>query len=402
MPRQKKQQLKRRKDGRYCCKYKGIQFMGNTSDEALALREEYKVLEKQGLCLSENMTVSEYAEKWLPIAKPKVAKPTYTGLKIHINNLCSCIGDEMVSDILPSQIKEVYSTVYKNASQSYIRAAKQLYCAMFDSAVADGLMIKNPAREKSAQPHQGETGGHRAITDQEREWINTLCHDHRAFPAVITMLYEGIRPAEAKALDIDSSVDFKAGRIKIHDFVHMDGNNKYRITKKGKTKKATRSIPLFQPVREALSGKHGMLVVSADGKPVSVTAWKCLYKSYVHAMETAINGVEKRWYGRTKEHKRILAEGGKLPPWISFTVKPYDLRHSFCAWARDHNVELKTVIGWMGHTDAQMILKIYDEVSDQRDKNEAEKLNKTFFRMQNGMQSEEEAENEQKEKPQKC
>ena len=46
MPRQKKQQLKRRKDGRFCCKYKGIQFMGGSSDEALALREEYKQLEK--------------------------------------------------------------------------------------------------------------------------------------------------------------------------------------------------------------------------------------------------------------------------------------------------------------------------------------------------------------------
>lgn len=386
MPRQKKQVLKQRKDGRYCCKYKGLQFMGNSSDEALSIRDEYKRLEKQGLYLSENLTVSEYAEKWLPIAKPKVAKPTYNGLAIHLKKLCSCIGTELVREVVPSQIKAVYSTAYKDCSQSYLRSAKQLFCAMFDSAVADGLILKNPAREKSAQPHQGETGGHRAITAQEREWINTLCHDHRAFPAVITMLYEGIRPAEAKALNIDSSVDFEKGRINIHEFVHMDGNNGYKINDKGKTKKATRSIPLFQPVREALTGKHGMLVTSASGKPVTITAWKCVYKSYVHDMETAINGMEKRWYGRTKEHKRILAEGGSLPQWTSFTVTPYDLRHSFCAFGRDHGVELNTMISWMGHVDAQMILKIYDEVSDFRDQQEAEKLEKSLIRMQNGMQ----------------
>lgn len=401
MSRQKKQQLKRRKDGRYCCKYKGIQFMGNSSEEALALRDQYKENEKQGLYLSQNVTVSEYAEKWLPIAKPKVAKPTYTGLKIHLNNLCKCIGDELIRDVLPIQIKEVYSTVYKDASQSYIRSAKQLYCAMFDSAVADGLALKNPAREKSAQPHQGETGGHRAITDQEREWINTLCHDHRAFPAVITMLYEGIRPAEAKAMDIDSSVDFKGGRINVHEFAHMEGNNGYKITKKGKTKKATRSIPLFQPVREALKGRHGMLVTSANGKHVSVTAWKCVYKSYVHDMETAINGIAKRWYGRTKEHKKILAEGGTLPPWVSFTVTPYDLRHSFCTFCRDSGVELNTCVQWMGHVDAQMILKIYDEVSVNRDKNEAEKLNKKLLSMQNGMQTEKRKKRRHKKKSQK-
>ena len=388
MPRQKKQHLKRRKDGRFCCKYHGIQFMGNTETEALALREEYKQAEKNGIYLSENPTVKEYGERWLPIAKPKVAKPTYTGLKIHLNNLCSCIGDEYIRDIIPSQIKAVYSTVYRDASQSYIRSAKQLFCALFDSAVSDGIIRTNPAREKSAFPHIGERHGHRAITAQEREWINTLCHDHRAFPAVITMLYEGIRPAEAKALNIDKSVDFSANRVNIFEFAHLDGNNRYQINKKGKTKKATRSIPLFQPVREALTGKHGMLVTSVSGKPVTITAWKCVYKSYVHDMETAINGIEKRWYGKTKEHKRILSEGGSLPPWVSFTVTPYDLRHSFCAFGRDHGVELNTMISWMGHTDAQMILKIYDEVSDFRDQHEAEKLNKSLLSMQNGMQTE--------------
>jgi len=394
MPRQKKQQLKRRKDGRFCCKYKGIQFMGSSSDEALALREEYKQLEKSGLLLSENMTVKEYADKWLPIAKPKVAKSTYIGLQIHLTHLCECIGDEMIRDVVPLQIKDVYSTKYKDASQSYIRSAKQLFCSMFDSAVSDGLITKNPAREKNAFPHTGETNGHRAITPQEREWINTLCHDHRAFPAVITMLYEGIRPAEAKAMDIDKSVDFEKGRVNVFEFAHMDGNNRYKITEKGKTKKATRSIPLFQPVREALAGRHGMLVSSANGKPVTITAWKCVYKSYVHDMETAINGIEKRWYGRTKEHKRILAEGGKLPPWIPFTVTPYDLRHSFCTFCRDADppVELNTCVKWMGHVDAQMILKIYDEVTDFRDQQEAEKLEKSLIRMQNGMQNENQAE----------
>jgi hypothetical protein len=40
----------------------------------------------------------------------------------------------------------------------------------------------------------------------------------------------------------------------------------------------------------------------------------------------------------------------------------------------------------MGHADAKMILKIYDEVSEDRSKIEAEKLEKRLFGMQNGMQ----------------
>ena len=61
-------------------------------------------------------------------------------------------------------------------------------------------------------------------------------------------------------------------------------------------------------------------------------------------------------------------------PWISFTVTPYDLRHSFITWCRDYGVELHTVVEWAGHSDSSMILKIYDEVSDGRSKSEAEKL----------------------------
>lgn len=46
MLRVKNQRLKQPVDGRYCCKYHGIQFMGNTEDEALQAREEYKRAER--------------------------------------------------------------------------------------------------------------------------------------------------------------------------------------------------------------------------------------------------------------------------------------------------------------------------------------------------------------------
>ena len=51
---------------------------------------------------------------------------------------------------------------------------------------------------------------------------------------------------------------------------------------------------------------------------------------------------------------------------------------------RDNGVELKTCIRWMGHKDAKMILKIYDEASDNRSEKEAERLKKTLFRSENG------------------
>ena len=386
MPRIKKQRLKKRADGRYCCKYHGIQFMGWTEDEALRAREDYKQQEANRDLLKGRLTVAEFALPWLPRAHPTVAQSTYTGLAIHLQKLLDQIGDVQLSEVLPSQIQQVYTDRYKTASNKYISAAKQLYRALFDAAMADGYCRTNPARERAASPHRGTEGGHRAITPQEREWIETLCTDHRAHAAVMAMLYAGLRPQEMKAVNIDTDVDFEGETITLSRFAHLETPYTYALTEKGKTDNAARVIPLLPQLKTALEGHHGYLITDAKGQRVNVQAWKCVWKSYVFQMEKAINGCEKRWYGKTREHKAILAAGGKLPPWIPFTVVPYDLRHSFCTMCRDNGVELNTCIYWMGHADAKMILKIYDEVSDARTKNEAERLKKSLIGMQNGMQ----------------
>lgn len=385
MPREKKNKI--RKDKRYRRRYHGIEFYSSVSDEdAKAKRDEYKRNEQAGLI--RQATVADYALPWLKRTYPKVADTTYTGLAIHLQHLIDEIGNKRFSSILPSDIKSVYSSQYKNCSSSYMKAARQLFSALFDSAVADGLCRSNPARDRTAKPHKGSTGKHRPITDQERQWVETYCHDHRAYPAVITMLYAGIRPQEAKALTIETAYDEEAGVLHITETAHRNGNNQYEINKKMKTEKSKRDVPLMPPVQEALKGRKGLLIATAKGKQITSTTWRNAFDSYKTCMETAINGMHKRWYGRTKEHKAILDAGGKLPPWIEFTPVPYDYRVSFCTWGRDHGVELHTMIEWMGHADAKMIMKIYDEVSDQRSKAQAKLLIKSAFGGQNGGQEE--------------
>lgn len=380
MPREKKQKLKKRPDGRYACRYKDQWFYDTDPEECLKKREEYKEAEKHGRIAS--YFVTEYAEKWLERAYPNIAPSTKKGLKSHLKKLTDSIGNMPVSDVKPSDIKEVYSSYYKGLSNSYIKGAKQLYSALFDAAVADGLILSNPARDRTAKPHNGTIGGHRSITEQEREWILTLCTDHRAHPVVMAMLYSGIRPQEAKAIDIDRDVDFKAETITVHETAHIDRENgqKYAYTERGKTDKANRRIPLLPPLKHALQGKHGHLITSAHGERVTRTTWRVAWNSYVSHMETAINGVDRRWYGRTKEHKALLAEKKPLPKWVDFTVTPYDLRHSFCTMCRSMQppIELHTVIAWMGHADAKMVLSVYDAVTDDRDELEGERLKKSF------------------------
>ena len=380
MPRERKPKPTKRADGRFVCRYKGQYFYSTDPEDCLKQREDFKALEKHGRIAS--YFVSEYALNWLDRAYPNIHPSTKRGLKIHLEKLINAIGELPVSEVKPSDIKCIYSDNYNGLSNSYIKAARQLYCALFDSAVADGLITSNPARDKTAKPHTGTKGGHRSITDQERQWILTLCTDHRAHPVVMAMLYAGIRPQEAKALDIGRDVDFKCGLITIRQTAHIDPQNgqKYAISAQGKTDRANRTIPLLPPLKTALEGRTGLLVTSAHGEPVTRTTWRVLWRSYVNQMETAINGIDRRWYGRTKEQKELAAQG-KLPEWVSFTVTPYDLRHSFATMCRSMKppIEMHTVIAWMGHTDSKMILSIYDSVTDDRDRSEADRLKGTFL-----------------------
>lgn len=388
MARERKQRLKRRKDGRYACRYHGQWFYSHDHDDCLRQREDFKAAEKRGRVAV--YFVKGYAEAWLERARPDIAPSTMRGLRTHLAALTDSLGSLPLSDVKPSDIKAVFSTRYVGKSNSYIKAAKQLYCAMFDAAVADGLMPSNPARDRSAKPHRGTTGGHRAITPQEQAWIVNLCTDHRAHPAVMAMLFAGLRPQEAKALVIDRDIDFARGTVTVRETAHTDTENgqKYAFSAQGKTARANRTLPLLPPLRAALTGRTGRLVTSAHGQPVTKTTWRVLWRSYVASMEKAINGVDRRWYGRTRAHKAMLA-AGTLPPWQPFTVKPYDLRHTFATLCRSMQppIELHTVIKWMGHADARMVLQVYDSVTDSREAGEAERI-KQAFRCQPGSQSE--------------
>ena len=383
MPREKKPTLKRRKDGRYKCKYHDLQFYGSTPEEAFAARDEYRRQEASGF---RRKTVSEYALPWLKRSYPSVRDSTYTGLAIHLQHLIDSIGEMQLTEVLPSDIKQVYTDHYTGLSNSYVRAAKQLYCALFDSAQADKLITANPAREKSAKPHTGKRAKERKLSKRERHWIETLCTDHRAWPAVMCMLYAGLRPQEVKALDIDRDIDFEKDIITVRQTAHVDGQ-KYDFTGEGKTDWSNRQVPLFPPLKQALNGRHGHIITSAHGKPVTIQTWKTAWASYICCMETAINGIQKRWYGRTKD-QQIKKEAGELPAWIDFDIVPYTLRHAFCAFCRDSGVEINTCRRWMGHADAKMILKVYDSVSEDRQETERKKVENRLNRVQNGVQTE--------------
>lgn len=60
-------------------------------------------------------------------------------------------------------------------------------------------------------------------------------------------------------------------------------------------------------------------------------------------------------------HALTVAAGHEI------SIRPHDLRHSFCTMCRDSGVDMHLLMRWMGHADEKMILQIYDHVSSDRE-----------------------------------
>ena len=252
-----------------------------------------------------------------------------------------------------------------------IRLARMTWAAVFDAAVADGIRRTNPVRDKTAQPHRGTSGSHRAITEEERRMI--LRVDHKMRTMAMVMLYAGLRRGEALALDIVRDVDFERGVISVREAVTYNDGNVPIIHAGGKTKSAVREIPLLPILRQELAGKTGKLYAKANGETASNTMFIQGWASYMVALEREKNGGYRRWWGKTHEQRERIALGEDIGEWQEVRIQPHDLRHSYCTMLRDAGVDMKVAMRWMGHADEKMILKIYDH-DEGRIQAEREKL----------------------------
>ena len=77
----------------------------------------------------------------------------------------------------------------------------------------------------------------------------------------------------------------------------------------GKTVNARRTIPMADPVAEALRGHHGLLLTKENGGMMSQAAFERKYQSYITFLERKLNGYPRCQYGRTRAHKGFAGGG---------------------------------------------------------------------------------------------
>lgn len=369
----------RRKDGRYAVKYKGKTFYAYSPDEALQARKDYIKAEESGRLLKREMTVKEYALKWLPLHKANVSEKCYNDYAKQLEALFPYIGHMLLSQVTVDDAASVWKH-YAGYSDSTIHRAHMLYVGLFDTAIENELCHKNPFNSKWSQPPEGTSGSHRALTEEE---ITTIVSTpHRFQLAVLVMLYAGLRRGEVLALSSDN-IDLKHDIIHVHEAVRYDSNQP--ILTDPKTDAGIRSVPIFSVLRPYLLNHSGLIATSANGTIMSETSFKNAWSNWKNHIELKLNNCkQKRWYflepsyrhrdperydriqQLMKRGKKEEADELRFSDWKEWTVRSHDLRHTFCTMLRDAGVDIKQAMIWMGHADEKMILEIYDHVEGYR------------------------------------
>lgn len=257
-------------------------------------------------------------------------------------------------------------------SQSYINKFTNTMRSIFRAAMTDGIIIRNPV--EMVHPPKGETGGHRVLEQWERELICTTWQGHDFGLCAMVMLFAGLRRGEALYVDIDRDVDFVRKILTVRGGLSFTEGNRARISP-GKTKAAQRTIPLVDCLAEALKGHHGLLCPNEQGGYMSHQFFRRKYDSYITYLETCLNGTSKRWYGKTREHKALLAKGKPLPPWREINIRCHDFRVTFCTMCYEANIPVKTLQVWMGHSDAGLIMSVYAKLTAEKEQSDYLRLN---------------------------
>jgi integrase len=350
--------LKQRKDGRYCAVYKGIHFMGDSQTEAYAKRDAYRKQVEAGIrAEASGITVAQYAAQWLKIYKSDIGLRTYNEHVREVNAITSVVGDKTMKDVTPSDIQRIYNT-RAGKSASYIKHLVQTVAAIFSAAAADRIITNSPCY--TPKPPKGTAGTHRALEQWERDLIRRSTH--RFQPAVMCMLYAGLRRGEVLALNVDRDVDFAARTITVREAIRFDSNQP--ILSDPKTEAGKRTIPMLPLLADTLRGIHGLVAPAASGKHMSETAFRRAWNGFLHSLAQILTQDAKNASGPVSVQR--------------IAIRTHDLRHTYCTMLYDAGVDLKTAMLWMGHADQTMTLRIYTHLTAQKQAESTEKFLSAF------------------------
>lgn len=361
--------MKRRKDGRYQMnvyigvdekgkrKYKCI--CGRTQAEVKRKASEIKLRIGKGIdVLNENMPFSELCERWLQYKKPLLKEKQYNSYKTNLKAF-DILASTAISKLVKSDFQIIINSYAeknphtgKPTAKKTLRDFRLTARQVFDFAVENRILDYNPVAYVEI-PKDAPKQERRALTEEEQRWI--IETPHRAQLPAMLMMLSGLRLSEALALQWQD-IDLEKSQIFVHQKLVMKGTP--HIEQGGKSKNSIRTVNIPKILVDFLKnqGKHKQsdyLVLTANGRLFSDTAWRRLWESYLCDLNLK--------YGDFSEYEN-RPKSKFDPHGTPFVIEKFTahyLRHTFATNLFFCGQDLLYVQQQLGHAKPETTLNIY-------------------------------------------
>lgn len=203
-----------------------------------------------------------YLREYYGIFKQKQQSNTVVNRgRIIRNHIEPTFGSTRIDHIRSSDIQRWFNSLGKTYSKETILKIKNIMSPVFDAAVEDELIDRNPMASKRIEVGGKETVHHKAIPKEKMDYIrdHIVCHDLGYREKMMTALlsYTGMRFEEVLGLQW-GDIEFKNTRIIVRRAV-VHPNRNIPEVKCPKTKTSEREIPINDRLFNILVGYgHGV------------------------------------------------------------------------------------------------------------------------------------------------
>lgn len=306
------------------------------------------------------MTVNAWFEYWITeIKRNNIKESTIENyFNFYKNNIKMYIGNMLLKDVKPLHCQEVLNKMAENYTISTIGQARLTMYTIFESAVENELILKNPVT-KAVKCTKGKPSKEkRVLTLEEQKTFLETAKKSTYYNQYAFLLQTGLRTGEMTGLKW-SDIDFENRIISVKRTMGYKYKNKEWQTGEPKTKNSCRKIPLTQ---EAIN-----ILKDQKRKNQSLKIIKLEFSEYVF-LNTMGKPVATSNYDDSLEN---LAKKSAIKK-----LSMHTLRHTFATRCIEAGMKPKTLQMILGHSNIGTTMNLYVHTTEEEKKKEIESIEK--------------------------
>jgi integrase len=278
--------------------------------------------------------LDEYLADWLSAVKPSVAPSTFVSYQGHIDkHIAKSLGHLTVGSLRPTDVQRFVQRLHDSGlSASTVAHVVSTLRMALGEAVRDGELTVNAAQHVRL-PRQTHAPIE-AMTLDRAQAIRKAVKGHWLEPVITLLLGTGMRVGEACALDW-RDVDLAKGSA---------------FVRRGKTRAATRTVPLVPFVVKALKAHRAATKRYGPKEPVFLG-------TRVNRRTRAIERLSAQ--SVTHAFPKLLVTKGQP------TMRVHDIRHGTATLLLAERVPMRVISEVLGHANPAITARLYAHVSDE-------------------------------------